>query len=285
MTDRRTPWWLLPNLLSLDAPLVALSWLYVFARSWRVDYHPWQAYAALGLAVWSVYAFDRVLDGMIRGEEVARGERHRFHYRYRRWFLACSALAMIIAVVIALFAMPFEVVRYALIIGVLVAGFFSLAVFSNPAEGEIPYAKNILAGVVFALGTAVAAHIYLPVLGLFDLLGSREWICFAVLCVLNITAIDLWEHAGKSEDTEQSAADELMLTFPLALLGAAVIIFAVMDKEGASRPFFYSILIAAGLLQVINRSRSRFSMGALRVMADAAMLAPIPVFLALSSAP
>jgi hypothetical protein len=275
----------MPNLLSLDAPLVAVSWLYVFARSWRVDYHPWQAYAALGLAVWAVYAFDRVLDGLIRGEAAALEERHRFHYRHRRWFLAGSALAMILAVVIALFAMPFEVVRYALIIGVLVAAFFSLAVFANPAEGEIPYAKNILAGVVFALGTAVAAHIYLPVLGLFDLLGSREWICFAVLCVLNITAIDLWEHAEKSADSEQSTADELMLTFPLALLGAATLVFAVMDKEGASRPFFYSILIAAGLLQAINRSRSRFSMGMLRVLADAAMLAPIPVFLAMSTAP
>jgi hypothetical protein len=103
--------------------------------------------------------------------------------------------------------------------------------------------------------------------------------------VLNITAIDLWEHAEKSADCEQSAADELMLTFPLALLGAATLVFAVMDKEGASRPFFYSILIAAGLLQAINRSRSRFSMGMLRVLADAAMLAPIPVFLAMSTAP
>ena len=272
----------MPNLLSLDAPTVALAWLYVFARSWGVDYHPWQAYAALGLAVWSVYAFDRVLDCLIRGEASALEERHRFHYRHRRLFLVGSALAMGTAVVIALCAMPVEVVRYALIIGVLVAVFFSLAVFSNPAEGEIPYAKNVIAGVVFALGTAVAAHIYLPALGLFDLLGSRQWICFAVLCVLNITAIDLWEHAASSNDSEQGAADELALTFPLALLGAATLVFAVMDKEGATRPFFYSILISAGLLQIINRSRSRFSIGALRVLADAAMLVPIPVFLILS---
>ena len=47
--DPRKPLWLYPNLLSLDAPLVAVAWLYMFARTWRVDYHPWAAYVSLAL--------------------------------------------------------------------------------------------------------------------------------------------------------------------------------------------------------------------------------------------
>jgi len=62
MPERRTPFWLWPNLLSLDAPLVEVVWLSMFARVWRIDYHQWQAYRALAPAVVSLYLCDRPLD-------------------------------------------------------------------------------------------------------------------------------------------------------------------------------------------------------------------------------
>ena len=115
-----------------------------------------------------------------------------------------------------------------------------------------------------------------------DLLVSREFVCFAVLCVLNISAIDLWEHAARSADLEIKASDELALTLPLMLLGAAALLYAVFDSEQSSRPFFYAILTGAALLYVLNRKRSRFSMDSLRVLADVALLVPVLVFVAAS---
>ena len=70
--EHRKPLWLYPNLLSLDAPLVAVAWLHVFARTWRLDYHPWEAYVTLGLAVWVIYVADRLLDVSMLGGSCAR---------------------------------------------------------------------------------------------------------------------------------------------------------------------------------------------------------------------
>jgi hypothetical protein len=59
----------------------------------------------------------------------------------------------------------------------------------------------------------------------------------------------------------------------------------VQDTEHSSRPFFYAILCGAGLLYVLNRVRSSFSMDALRVLADVALLIPVLVFLAAAKTP
>ncbi len=139
-----------------------------------------------------------------------------------------------------------------------------------------------MAGLAFAYGTAMIAHVYTG-FEMWEFIRSRELISFAVLCVVNISAIDLWEHANRSPDPEIKASDELALTLPLTLLGAAALVFASQDRGLTTRPFFYAILTAAALLHVLNRTRARFQMDSLRVLADLALLVPLLVFLAASN--
>lgn len=279
----RKPLWLLPNLLSLDAPLVAMAWLYVFAKTWRLGYHPWQAYATLGLAVWIIYTADRLLDASLSSGPVEAMEpRHRFHRQHRRLFRIGLVAAFGVAVSLVVTGLPMTIYKHLLLGGVLVAGFFGLSMLSSQDPREVPHTKNIMAGLTFAFGTAMTAHIYRSEYGIYDMLTSREFLCFAVLCILNISAIDLWEHASRSADVEIKAGDELSLTLPLTVLGAASLGYALLDTEHASRPFFYAILTGAGLLHVLNRQRARFRMDALRVLADVALLVPVLVFLATS---
>lgn len=278
----RKPWWLIPNLLSLDAPLVAVTWLYVFAKTWRVDYLPWAAYISLGLVVWVIYVTDRLLDASMPGSASEKLEaRHDFHRKHQRKFQVAAVAAAVCALVMVISGLPMRVYGLAATGGILVAGFFALSLFSTHGPNEIPHAKNVLAGVAFAYGTTMLAYVFTS-FEMKEFLGSRELICFAVLCVLNISAIDLWEHANRSADLEVKAGDELALTLPLTLLGGASLLFALQDHDQTTRPFFYAILTAAALLYVLNRTRSRFSMDALRVLADAALLVPIVVFLAAS---
>jgi hypothetical protein len=282
--EQRKPLWLYPNLLSLDAPLVAVAWLYVFLQTWRL-YHPWEAYLALGLAVWGIYAADRLLDAAILDAGSRRLEaRHDFHQRHRRRFAIGLAVAALIAVVLVATRMPMTIYKHLLLGGVLVAGFFGISMVSAQEGQQVPLTKNILAGATFAFGTAMTAHLYRFEFSLDDLILSREFVCFAVLCVLNISAIDLWEHAARSADVEIKASDELSLTLPLTLLGAVSLAYAVLEEDVTPRPFFYAILTGAALLYILNRNRSRFSLDALRVLADAAMLAPVLVFAAASRA-
>ncbi|MBC8126355.1 MAG: hypothetical protein H8M99_04305 [Gloeobacteraceae cyanobacterium ES-bin-144] len=283
--EQRKPFWLYPNLLSLDAPLVAVAWLYVFARTWRLGYHPWEAYVTLGLAVWAIYAADRLLDvSLLVGSPRKLEARHQFHRKYQRLFRIAVIATFSFASILVMTRMPMIIYKYLLLGGVLVAGFFGLSMLSSQDAEDVPHTKNILAGITFAFGTAMTAHLYRWEYGILDMFLSREFLCFAMLCVLNISAIDLWEHAARSADLETKAFNELTLTLPLTLLGAASLLYAAMDEEQSSRPFFYSILTAAALLYVLNRARARFSMDALRVLADVALLIPVLVFVTLSHA-
>ena len=80
------------HLLSLDAPTVAVIWTWFVARAEHVRL-PWATPAAMGIAVWMLYAGDRLLDArVLDGVRTAwTGERlearHLFHYRHRRGFL------------------------------------------------------------------------------------------------------------------------------------------------------------------------------------------------------
>lgn len=280
--EQRKPLWLYPNLLSLDAPLVAVTWLYVFAKTWRLGYHPWFTYASLGLAVWSIYATDRLLDVSLKGDTARLEVRHRFHHDHRKAFSLGIAAALICGISMVVIHMPVAIYVHLLLGGVLVAGFFGLSMLSSQDPGEVQHTKNIVAGVTFAFGTAMAAHIFRYEFGIADLVGSREFQCFAVLCILNISAIDLWEHAARSADREISASDELALTLPLILLAGVSLFHAAVDEQQTSRPFFCAVLTGSALLYILNRNRARFSMDALRVLADAALIVPVIVFIALS---
>lgn len=292
---RKTPIWLYPNLLSLDAPLVAVAWLAVFAKVWRVSYHPWHFYAALGLMVWVIYVVDRLIDASMRKSDPLRCEpRHLFHWRYRKWFAAGATVASLIAVVLVIFYLPSSIFGYLIVAGIMVGGFFGLSMLTDLDSKEIPYVKNVLAGLAFAYGTGLSASVSLPAFPWVELIGSREVISFAVLCIMNISAIDLWEHASRSTDVEVKAADELALTLPLTLLGAAAILFALKAQphpdDGSdygliTRSFFYAILTGAGLLHVLNRMRGRLGLNALRVLADVALVIPVIVFFVSSSLP
>lgn len=288
----RKPWWLYPNLLSLDAPLVAVAWLAVFAKTWRLVYHPWEAYVALGLVVWVIYVVDRLIDASLRKGTPERCEpRHFFHWKHRKAFAASAGIASVVALFLVIRYMPYSIFGYLLAGVILIGGFFGLSLLSQQDSNEIPYMKNILAGLGFAYGVGLLAYVYNQSADIYATMRSREMISFAVLCIMNISAIDLWEHANRSQDVEVKATDELALTLPLALLGLAAIVFAYQatphpddatDYGLVTRSFFYAILTGAALLYVLNRTRNRFHMDTLRVLADVALLIPVLVFFAFS---
>lgn len=273
MEKERRPWWLYLNLLGLDAPLVAVIWLFLFAQTWRVDYHPWQAYAALGFAVWTFRITMKLLQGAMSSDKFS------FPMVHRKSLKVAAVITGFSAIILTVMNFPLSVYPYLLVGAVFVAGHFALTLFSSREENEIGYAKHAMGGVAFAFGTALTAHVYLPSLGLRECILSREFICFAVLCLLASSAMELWERTGKpAADGEAGSMDEIALSLPLTLLGAAALIFAVQDDLMTARPFYYGILTGAALLQVLNRTRGRFGLETLRVLTVLCLLAPGIIF-------
>src|SRR5262245_62998456 len=76
----RTHFWLWPNLLSLDAPAVALLWQVFFVRCFHASVGAESA-VLLGVAVWLIYAADRMLDAWRGAGKSARHEFYRRHWR------------------------------------------------------------------------------------------------------------------------------------------------------------------------------------------------------------
>ncbi len=252
--------------------MIAVVWLFLFAQTWRVNYHPWEAYAALGLFVWAIRVMGKLLTAAMAGDEGDFSLKHKTSLRN------IALMAGIFSAILTVLNFPLSGYNYFLIGAVLIIGYFALALFS-PAEGNEPvYAKHLMGGGAFAYGTAIMAHAYLPSLGIMEMVRSKEFLCFAVLCLLASSATDLWTQSGKVEDQEIKAAHELALSLPLTILGAAALVFAVQNDSMSTRPFFYGILTGAALLQILNRMRGRFRIETIKVLTGLCLLAPGMIF-------
>lgn len=265
-------WWQFFYLLGLDAPLVAVLWLFLFAKTWRVNYHPWEAYVSLGLIAWTVRIGSKILHSSIAGDPSA------FEQVHRKWLSRIAVVAGVSALILTILNFPLSVYNYLMVGALLVLAYFALSLFSSAEEGQVSYMKHALAGASCAFGTALMAHAYLPSLGIGEMVRSREFICFAVLCLIASTAAEVWSNTSRSEDQETAFQDELLLSLPLTLLGAASLVFAVQAETLATRPFFYGVLTGAALLQVLNRMHGRFSVVDIKVLTSACLLVPGMIF-------
>lgn len=272
MENARKPWWQYIYLLGLDAPLIAVLWLFLFAKTWRVNYHPWEAYVALGLMVWTVRIGSKLLEGAMSGDVSA------FQVVHRKGLKIVALIAGISALVLTVLNFPLAGYNYLLVGGILVVAYFALALFNPPEEGDFPYAKHAVGGIAFAFGTALMAHVYLPSLQIKELIYSREFICFSVLCLIASSAVDLWSRHSKGGEAETRLQDEVALSLPLTLLGAASLVFAVQNDSMIARPFFYGILTGAALLQILNRIHQRFPIDKVKVFTSLCLLVPGIIF-------
>ncbi|NWK56042.1 hypothetical protein HW115_10500 [Verrucomicrobiaceae bacterium N1E253] len=307
MEKNRPPIWLLPNLLSLDAPLVAVAWMWMLARALRVEYvHP-TAWWVLPAAIWCVYVADRLFDGWSHPDIRESSPRHAFHWRWR-WLLVVLVLGIGSACMYqALYVLPRSMFSAGLVAIMLCGLYFLVAFFQGR---DVPFVKNFLAGMIFAMGVGIpvnAANASLLVTdfndvvyamrntGLIDAIWNfgwmvirtllvifhqcREMLIFGLLCMMNITAIDLWERAESAPDQETAYGHESTLTFGLIVLAGGSLVFAAMYADEYSKPFYYAVMVAAAVLQGVNHYRDHFSANAQRVLADIALLIPLPIFL------
>lgn len=316
MNSKKPPFWLLPNLLSLDAPLVAVVWMWMLAHSMRVEYVDVASFVLLPAAVWVVYVLDRIRD-VKKGVHPLAGEmpwRHSFHWKFRLPLRILVVLVVLSCFYASMVYLPIAVCSAGVAGVVLVFLYGFVSRFQVP--GQIPFSKNLIAGLIFGFGVAVPVVVHSGVmrLSLIDIAGSFQQglaagsilqgvvsslvqlllmcleavagvlfqpmvLFMGLLFFLNITAIDLWESSRSTDDLESKASHEATLTIGLISLVGLVAFWAVFHADNWSRPFCYAVMMSAALLQLINRKRSRFSVDALRVMADFALLAPLPMLL------
>lgn len=262
----------------------------MFSRFYHIRVQDQAVYWILAGMVWVIYVLDRLHDARNRDPEIR--ERHQFHWRYRKVLLplvvlvllACGAGFLVGVPPAILWYWPYgfprtlsqfaeAILTHGFLVLFLAAGFFAVGRRQGPSIDAVLF-KNVLAALTFAYGTAMGAHFY-TYNGLFGMVISFEALGFAFLCLMNLNAIDLWEREEKIG--EDYAGRDLLLTLPLLVIGFVSLLAATFWHE-YRKPFYYSMLVASASLLMLDHFRTRISARLLRVLADVALLMPLPIF-------
>jgi hypothetical protein len=248
------PLWLWPNLLSLDAPLVALVWQILFGLCFRTGVH-WLPAILLSVAVWAIYAADRMLDAW-RGD--APEPRHQFYRRYWRIFLPIWIGVVSLGGLLAALRMEESLLRRGVALSAAVVLYLGI-VHLAPARLRRLWPKEIVVAGLFAIGASLET--WPRVRGADDALTI---VLFSCLCWINCRAIESWERRAAPE-------------WPVTALAAAVAAVALL-MLAPHRPILCCAETVSAIAFVwLDRSRLRLSSNALRVLADVALLSPLPL--------
>ncbi len=257
------------HLLSLDAPAVATLWTWWIARTFHVLLRPAELFCMF-LAVWVLYAADRLLDARVlafRTSLVGLEARHLFHHTHRTAFriaiaLVCLALAALLPQALA----PAELTRF-LILGILLIAWF-LIIHSLAAEARRPLPKE------FVVGPFFAAAVFLPASVRAPQILPHLWlpaITFAALCTLNCLFIAAWERSTPAHRITEASVQAVARC--AMLLAAAAALCTALPHANA--PLMLPVALSTLLLLAIHARRSHLDRTTLRALADLALLTPI----------
>ena len=248
----RTRVWLWPNLLSLDAPAVALLWQILFVRCFHASAGTASA-VLLTLAVWLIYAADRMLDAWRGAITTQRHEFYRLHWRavLPVWLTLLAAASWI-----AWVQLPPALWSRGMLLACGSVVYLG-TVHGAPAWWRRPDSKEAEVGVVFALGVSLAAW---PMVQTWtDILAIAQ---FCVLCWMNCVAIEDWESGSRARG--------------LVIAGAAWVALVSVLLLREHRPVIACAeTVSAFGLVALDRYSRRLSPEAMRVWADLVLLSPI----------
>jgi hypothetical protein len=259
------------NLVCLDAPLVAVAWLWLFARTFQVPLQIGNA-VALFLTAWLIYLGDRFADSLSLKPNSPQSLRQDFCLRHRAIWIASVALiagfdayviwrttaiqTFLVGAVVGIFALIYLVVNHPL----------GLIWRSLPA-------KELAIGTLFAAGTVVALLPRVPL----TIECALATVSFVALCSLNCVSIARWEceldrAQGKiSIATRHPRAVRYVGSICVSLAFAAFVVAIVFPRATL---LFACLGASALLLTWLNGSRS-LGTNQRTALADLVLLTPV----------
>jgi hypothetical protein len=242
----------------------------------------WTFPAAMFLAVWMVYAMDRLLDARSLDIQSLSNleERHLFHYRYRNGFLSCIALAAVLLVLLLPRLDPQPLRVYA-VLSALLAGWL-LLIHRRP----LPNGKGLRLPKELAVGLFFSATVFLATISTAPAL----WMAllpvaalFAAVCALNGFYIHAWEYSGACPGAHWTARWSTRYLGWLSFVVAALATVELWLGRERPFPFINSVqnapliacALSALLLFLLHGYRQRISTIHLRVYADLVLLTPL----------
>jgi hypothetical protein len=253
---------------------VAVLWTWAVAAANHIRL-PWTALTAMGLAVWLLYAADRLLDARLSEDARDLEARHHFHHLHRRAFRA-GIIFVSIALAALLPKLAPEAIHLYLVLGGLVFGHFVAIHAADPADAShlghrLP--KELAVGFFFSAAVFIPTVSRQPALRLALLPVAT---LFAVLCSLNCLYIYAWEHPTPSRLAPHPATRQALRFLSPITIGLAFLslVLAIADRR-ALWPIPAACGLSSILLLAIHHNRNRIAPTTLRAAADLCLLTPI----------
>ncbi len=269
------PIWRWPNILSIDAALIAVTWQYFFSAVFNVSLD-WVHFLVLGSAVWLAYAADRWIDCMRIDLDKASAQRHRFYIVYSRRILAVWIMVLIAAVVLA----HCKLDREDLMAGwILTAACLVYALLVQRPGGGWDWfmPKELWAAILFSAGV----FLFLGDIWSTDPLGALvAAVAFCFVCFANCSLMGKWERKEDRKLRQMS----LCLRWPVwavftkwLALGAALLSWGfLIILPGADG---WALIMAFNLsgwgLFLLDMGSRFLPVEDLRVLGDAVLFSPI----------
>lgn len=202
--SHRTPWWLWWNVLSIDAPTVAVVWATVLAHASGRQLSAAEA-TIMVLAVWVIYASDRLLDGWTAKNRAALQERHHFCERHR--FVLAGLVLLVSAAIVWLVTYHLQDagVTAGVKLGVILVLYMaSIHVGRRGVAWVLP--KEIVVGLLFASGvTLPLCHDAYDFPGKYVFRGCSSVSCVRlIVCRLSVGRTIIAAERGDSHHTPLS---------------------------------------------------------------------------------
>jgi hypothetical protein len=176
------------NLICLDAPLVAVTWQWLFGHSLQVAV-PGPARLGLFFTAWLIYLGDRFAAAISLPNDAPKSAREAFCRKHRCLWLSMFLVVAIFDGIVVFGWLDRGTLRRGIFLAVIAAIYFAINLRFSQLWRILPV-KELCVGFLFASGTLLAL---VPQL---RQAGSRidfAAVLFASLCALNCISIAVWE--------------------------------------------------------------------------------------------
>ncbi len=264
---------LLFNSLSLDAPFVAITWLWCFSALYSTKVDVLQ-YFILFSVTWLAYLGDRLLDTLRIPNVPDQTPRHRFTTKFFQPLLFCWVLLAIISTICLFYSVTSTELIWGFSLLTVLSAYF-LSCFYLPRFGRGVLPRELLVGIFFS----VATHFFIwTQIHYWDYEFIWTFLGFLMLCTFNCLSISRWEYQSDKQAGEVSfftKYPERLDQFPFLLAGflifqAAMCCYAIPMSP---LPVFELSMLSSSLLLVLL-DRSSINSRLKPVLADCALLTP-----------
>ena len=260
------------NLVCLDAPIVAITWQWCFARSFHVSLGP-ASRAALFLTAWLIYLADRLADTWTLRGNSPRSLRQEFCRQHQPvWIAAILGIGLIDLWVVSRQLDP-PTIHAGILIGIISLLYLAVNFWLGNVWRFLPI-KEICIGSLFAFGTIVAFF------SKFDLSAKfiAAFFLFASLCSLNCISIAVWEKTLDLVQKKNSIAtrwDGVQSLLGLVALALVVCAIAAAFVTQAPVQLYVCIATSAVLLGVLDWLGESIPRDERTALADLVLLTPL----------